>query len=126
MIRQFICPKNVYSIPDADGIGEVGDAACGDALTFYINVEEGRLKEVSYMVFGCVASIATSSMTSILAKGKTIEEALEITEEDVIVALDGLPEEKVHCSNLGISALRKAIQNYYEKQSENQPTQGGY
>ena len=68
------------------------------------------------MVFGCVASIATSSVTSILAKGKSIEEALKITEEDIVVALDGLPEEKLHCSNLGVSALRKAINNYYEKQ----------
>lgn len=68
------------------------------------------------MVFGCVASIATSSVTSILAKGKSVEEALKITEEDVVVALDGLPEEKLHCSNLGVSALRKAINHYYEKQ----------
>lgn len=113
MIKHFICPKNVYSIPDADGVGKIGDAACGDALTFYIKVEDGILKEVSYMVFGCVASIATSSMTSILAKGKTIEEALTITEEDIVIALDGLPEEKIHCSNLGVSALRAAIENYF-------------
>lgn len=106
----------MYSIPDADGVGKVGDASCGDALTMYIKVENEILKEVSYMVFGCVASIATSSMTSILSKGKSIEEALKITEEDIVIALDGLPEEKLHCSNLGVSALRSAIQNYRDKQ----------
>lgn len=99
-------------MPDADGVGQVGDAACGDALTMYIKVEEGMLVEVSYMIFGCVASVATSSVTSIMAKGKTIEEALKITEEDVVKALEWLPEEKLHCSNLGVSALNKAIQNY--------------
>lgn len=116
MIQHFISPKNVYSIPDADGIGEVGDASCGDQLKMYIKVENEVLKEVSYMVFGCVASIATSSVTSIMAKGKTIEEALKIEEWDIIVALGGLPDEKIHCSNLGVSALRSAIADYRKRQ----------
>lgn len=92
----------------------MGDPACGDALTIYIKVEGDILKEVSFMVFGCVASIATSSVTTVLTKGKTIKEALEVTEEDIINALGGLPEEKIHCSNLGVSALKAAIDNYYE------------
>ena len=77
-------------------------------------MKDNRIEEISYLVFGCSASIATSSMTSVLAKGKTLEEALNITEEDIIQALDGLPENKVHCSNLGVSALHNAINNYLE------------
>lgn len=108
-------PQNSYSMPDADAEGEFGDAGCGDALTIFIKVKDNIIQEISYLVFGCSASIATSSMTSILAKGKSLDEALCITEQDVIDALDGLPENKVHCSNLGVSALRKAICNYKEK-----------
>ncbi len=110
-----MCPQNAYSLPDADAEGSFGDPACGDALTVYIKVKENYIQEISYLVFGCCASIATSSMTSVLAKGKSIDEALRITEEDVINALNGLPENKIHCSNLGVSALRNAIANYYEK-----------
>jgi nitrogen fixation protein NifU and related proteins len=102
-------------MPDCDAYGTGGDPACGDSLTFYLRVKEGRLEEVSYLVLGCCGAIATSSMTSVLAKGKTIEEALKITEEDVITALDGLPESKVHCSVLGVKALHKAIDDYYAK-----------
>jgi nitrogen fixation protein NifU and related proteins len=106
-------------MPDADAYGSIGDPDCGDALIFYIRVSDNLIEEVSYLVFGCCASIATSSMTSVLAKGKTLEEALKITEEEVIEALDGLPVSKVHCSNLGVSALRLAITNYYEKLKNN-------
>lgn len=109
-----MCPQNAYSMPDADAEGSFGDPACGDALTIYIKVKENCIQEISYLVFGCCASIATSSMTSVLAKGKSIDEALRITEEDVINALNGLPENKVHCSNLGVSALHNAIANYCE------------
>jgi len=105
-------------MPDCDAYGTIGDPACGDSLTFYVRVKDNRLEEVSYLVFGCCGAIATSSMTSVLAKGKTLEEAFEITEEDVVRALDGLPESKVHCSILGVKALHKAIDDYYAKHNE--------
>ena len=110
-----MCPQNAHSMPDADAEGSFGDPSCGDYLTVYLKVKDNRIEEISYLVFGCCASIATSSMTSVLAKGKTLEEALNITEENIIQALDGLPENKVHCSNLGVSALRSAIENYLNK-----------
>lgn len=110
-----MCPQNAHSMPDADAEGDYGDLSCGDYLTVYLKIKDNRIEEISYLVFGCCASIATSSMTSVLAKGKTLEEALNITEEDIIQALDGLPENKVHCSNLGVSALRSAIENYLNK-----------
>ncbi len=114
VIEHFMSPQNAYSMPDADAEGSFGDPSCGDALTFYLKIKDNYIQEISYLVFGCVASIATSSMTSVLAKGKSLDEALKITEEDVIEALDGLPENKVHCSNLGVSALRNAINNYFK------------
>ncbi len=110
-----MCPQNARSMPDADAEGSIGDPECGDALTFYIKVAEGRISDISYLVFGCCAAIATSSATSVLAKGKTIKEAMKIKEEDVVNALDGLPESKVHCSLLGVSALRCALKNYCSK-----------
>jgi len=109
-----MCPQNAYSMPDADAEGSYGDPSCEDYLTVYIKVKDNRIEEISYLVFGCCASIATSSMISVLAKGKTLEEALNITEEDIVRALDGLPENKLHCSNLGVSALHNAINNYLE------------
>ena len=102
-------------MPDCDAYGTIGDPACGDSLTFYLRVKGNRIEEVSYLVLGCCGAIATSSMTSVLAKCKTIEEALRITDEDIITALDGLPESKVHCSILGVKALHKAIDDYYAK-----------
>jgi len=115
VIEHFMCPQNAYSMLDADAEGSYGDPFCGDYLTVYLKVKDNRVEEISYLVFGCCASIATSSMTSVLAKGKTLEEALNITEEDIIQALDGFPENKIHCSNLGVSALRNAIGNYLSK-----------
>lgn len=117
VMEHVMCPQNAYSMPDADANGSIGDPSCGDSLTMYIKVKDNHIDEISYLVFGCCASIATSSMTSVLAKGKSLEDALKITEEDVINALEGLPEHKKHCSNLGVSALRKTISNYYEKSS---------
>lgn len=111
----FIDPQNAYHMLDSDGSAYVGDSSCGDALSFFIKVREQRIVEASYLVYGCAASIATSSMTSVLVTGKTISEAMEMTEADVVDALDGLPAEKQHCSNLGISALKKAINDYFEK-----------
>lgn len=110
-----MCPHNAYSMIDADGEGSFGDPTCGDYIEVYIKVEDNIIKEISYLVFGCTASIATSSMTSVLAKGKTLNEAMFITEHDISNALGGLPEQKEHCSNLGVSALRNAILDYKEK-----------
>lgn len=117
-MEHFKSPQNAYSMPDANARGVYGDPSCGDALIVFLKVQDNVIQEITYLVFGCCAAIATSSMTSVLAKGKSLEEALKITEEDIINALDGLPETKAHCSNLGVSALRKAISNYYET-SEN-------
>lgn len=117
-----MCPQNAHSMPDADAEGSYGDPSCGDYLTVYLKVKDNRIEEISYLAFGCPASIATSSMTSVLAKDKTLEEALSITEEDIVLALDGLPEDKLHCSNLGISALQNAINNYLEMKR----TEGSY
>lgn len=107
-------PQNAYGMLDADAEGRVGDPKCGDSLRLFIKVQDNVIKEISYLVFGCCASIATSSMITVLAKGKTLEDALKITEENVIEALDGLPEAKKHCSNLGVSALKSAIHEYEE------------
>lgn len=115
VIEHFMCPRNIGSMPEADGIGIVGDPECGDSVTFYIKVEGNIISEISYLVFGCTASIATGSMTTDLAKGNTIEEALKITENDIIEALEGLPYGKEHCSNLGVQALRNAINDYLQK-----------
>lgn len=113
--EHFRCPQNARRMADADAEGVFGDPTCGDTLKIYIKVRDNRIVDISYLVFGCCASIATSSMTSILAKGKTLEEAMKIADEDVLEALDGLPEQKIHCSNLGVTALRRAIENYNKK-----------
>jgi nitrogen fixation NifU-like protein len=115
-----MCPQNAYSMPDADAEGSFGDSSCGDCLTVYIKVKDNIIDEISYLVFGCSASIATSSITSVLVKGKTLDEAMLLTENDIVEALEGLPESKQHCSNLGISALRNAIINYKNKISESE------
>ena len=115
VMEHFRCPQNVGSMQEADGVGTVGEPNCGDSLTIYLKVLDGKIKDISFLVFGCTASIATSSMITVLAKGKSLEEAITISEQEVIDCLDGLPEKKQHCSNLGVSALRKAIYNYFEK-----------
>lgn len=118
VIDHFMSPRNAGTMPDADAEGSVGDPSCGDCLVIYIKVKDQRIDAISYLVFGCCGAIATSSMTSVLARGKTLEEALAITEDQVVEALGGLPESKIHCSLMGISALRKAIENYYEIQNQ--------
>ncbi|WHH59507.1 iron-sulfur cluster assembly scaffold protein [Petroclostridium sp. X23] len=114
-IDHFMCPRNIGNMLDANGQGECGDPSCGDYLIIYIRVENHVIEDISFMVFGCAGAIATSSMTTVLTKGKTIEAALKLTEEDVIEALGGLPEDKQHCSNLGVQALKKAIEDYYRR-----------
>ena len=89
VIEHFMCPRNAGSMPDADGIGSCGDPSCGDSLTLYIKVKDNVITDISFLVFGCVAAIASSSMTTELAKGKTLEEALRITDNDIADALDG-------------------------------------
>lgn len=120
VMEHFLNPRNVGEIPDADGIGEVGNPVCGDMMTFYIKVKGGVLVDVKYKTFGCGAAIAVASMVSEMAKGKTIEEALKITNEMVAKELGGLPPHKMHCSNLGADALHKAIENYLKKKENNE------
>ena len=116
----FMNPRNAYLMDNSNGEGQVGDPACGDSLMIFIRVENNVLEEVSYLVYGCPASIATSSMTSVLAKGKTIEEALSIRAKDIINDIGGLPKGKEHCLNLGVSALKKAIEIYKENNKNNE------
>ena len=115
VLEHFMTPRNSGSMVDADSIGTAGDPACGDSLTLYIKVKENIIEDISFMVFGCVAAIATSSMTTELAKGKSLDEAYKINDQDIADALDGLPEQKMHCSVLGATALKNAIDNYYSK-----------
>jgi len=119
VMEHFRNPRNVGEIENADGIGEVGNPVCGDMMTFYVKVEDGRLKDVKFKTFGCGAAIAVSSMVSEMAIGKTIEEALRITNAMVAQELGGLPPNKLHCSNLGADALHKAIEDYQNKKKGN-------
>ena len=115
VMDHFMNPRNVGEIKDADGEGTVGNPVCGDMMTFYIKVNGNTLDEVKFKTFGCGAAIAVSSMISEMAKGKTIDEALKITNKDVAEELGGLPSNKMHCSNLGADALHKAIENYMSR-----------
>ena len=115
VMEHFQNPHNVGEIKDADGVGEVGNPVCGDMMTFYVKVKDNRLEDVKFKTFGCGAAIAVSSMVSEMAKGKTIEEGLQITNASVAEELGGLPPNKMHCSNLGADALHKAIEDYLAK-----------
>jgi nitrogen fixation NifU-like protein len=116
VMDHFMSPRNVGEIKDADSTGQVGNPVCGDIMTFYIKVKDNKIADVKFKTFGCGAAIAVSSMVSEMAKGKTLDEALKITNKDVAKELGGLPKNKLHCSNLGADALHKAINNYIEKQ----------
>jgi nitrogen fixation NifU-like protein len=118
VMENFMHPKNVGEIENADGVGEEGNPICGDMMTFYIKVKDDRLEDVKFKTFGCAAAIAVSSMASEMAKGKTLEEAMQITPELVAEELGGLPKIKFHCSNLGAQALHKAIINFRRKRGE--------
>ena len=115
VMDHFTNPRNAGDLPEADGIGEVGNPVCGDMMTFYIKVQDNKISDVRFKTFGCVAAISVSSMVSEMAIGKTLMEAKLITNKSVADALDGLPKEKLHCSNLGAEALSKAIADYEEK-----------
>lgn len=108
-------PRNVGEIEDADGVGLVGNPSCGDMMQITIKVQDARITDVKFKTFGCVAAIATSSMVTELVKGKSIEEALHVTNRDVADALDGLPPVKMHCSLLAEEAIRAAIEDYRAK-----------
>ncbi len=118
VMDHFMNPRNVGEIPDADGVGDEGNPVCGDMMSFYIKVDDDRLSDVKFKTFGCGAAIAVSSMVSEMAKGKTLEEAKKITNADVAAELDGLPKNKLHCSNLGAGALHKAIEDYEARRKE--------
>ncbi|MDP7417560.1 MAG: Fe-S cluster assembly scaffold protein NifU [Desulfobacterales bacterium] len=115
VMDHFSNPRNAGSIEDADGIGEIGNPVCGDMMTFYIKVKDDKISEIKFKTFGCVAAIAVSSMVSEMAEGCTLKEAKKISNKSVASSLDGLPKQKLHCSNLGADALAKAIQNYENK-----------
>ncbi len=115
VMDHFRNPRNMGEIPNADGIGTVGNPVCGDLMTMYIKVRNNRIEDVKFKTYGCGAAIATSSMTTELAKGKTLDEAMKITRASVADSLGGLPKVKMHCSNLAADALHAAIEDYREK-----------
>lgn len=116
VMDHFQHPRNVGEIEDANAVGQVGNAKCGDIMKMYMKIEDGIIKDVKFKTFGCGAAIATSSMATELVKGKSIDEALKLSNKAVMEALDGLPPVKVHCSVLAEEAISAAIQNYYDRQ----------
>ena len=118
VMEHFMNPRNVGEIKDADGIGEIGNPVCGDMMSFYIKVKDNKLEDIKFKTFGCGAAIAVASMVSEAAKGKTLDEALRITNKDIAKKLGGLPKNKLHCSNLGADALHKAIKDYLDKKGK--------
>ena len=112
----FSNPRNVGEIENADGIGEVGNAKCGDIMKMYLKIDDGVITDVKFKTFGCGAAIATSSIATEMVKGKTIEEALKLTNKAVVEALDGLPPVKLHCSVLAEQAMKSALSDYYRRQ----------
>jgi nitrogen fixation NifU-like protein len=115
VMEHFMNPRNVGEIEDADGVGEVGNPVCGDLMTIYIKVKDNIISDIKFKTFGCGAAIATSSMVTELVKGKTIEEALKITNKDVAEELDGLPPVKMHCSLLAEEGIKAAIKDYRKR-----------
>jgi nitrogen fixation NifU-like protein len=115
VMEHFMSPRNMHAIENADAEGYFGDPSCGDYLVIFIKVDNEIITDIGLLVYGCPASIATSSVTGELAKGKSLDEALKITDQDVVDALGGLPEHKQHCSLLAVSALRNAIEEYKKK-----------
>lgn len=117
VMDHFSNPRNVGEIVDANGVGEVGNASCGDIMKIFLKVENNIIQDVKFKTFGCGAAIATSSMVTEMAIGKTIDEALILTNQAVAEALDGLPPNKMHCSNLAADALHEAIKDYKKNNS---------
>lgn len=115
VMDHFTHPRNVGEIPDADGVGEVGNAKCGDIMKMYLKIKDERIEDVKFETFGCGSAIASSSMATELIKGKTIEEALAVTNKQVVDALGGLPAYKLHCSVLAEESIKAAVKNYYDR-----------
>ncbi len=120
VMDHFAHPRNVGEIENANAVGLVGNAKCGDIMKIYMDIQDNIIKDVKFKTFGCGAAIATSSMATEMVKGKTVEEALELTNKAVMEALDGLPAEKIHCSVLAEEAIRDAIEDYRKRQNEQQ------
>ena len=118
VMEHFRNPRNVGEIPDADGVGTVGNPICGDVMAIYIKVEDDRIADIKFKTFGCGAAIATTSMITEISKGKTLDEAMKITRRDVAEELGGLPPVKMHCSNLAADALHEAIMDYRKRRGE--------
>ncbi|MFH1688818.1 MAG: Fe-S cluster assembly scaffold protein NifU [Candidatus Eisenbacteria bacterium] len=118
VLEHFKNPRNVGELENPDGVGVEGNPICGDLMEIHIRVEDDRIVDIKFKTFGCGSAIATSSMVTELAKGKTLDEAMTITRQDVANELDGLPKQKMHCSNLAADALHKAIEDYRKKQAK--------
>ncbi len=116
VMDHFMNPRNVGEMEDANAVGEVGNAKCGDIMKMYLKIEDGVVKDVRFKTFGCASAIATSSIATEMIKGKTIEEALELSNKAVVEALDGLPAHKIHCSVLAEQSIKAAIADYYKRQ----------
>ena len=121
VMDHFKNPRNVGEIPDANGIGEVGNAKCGDIMKIFLKIDDGIITDAKFNTFGCGAAIATSSMATEMIKGKTIDEAMQLTNKAVAEALDGLPPVKMHCSVLAEEGVRMAMLDYYTKRGETMP-----
>lgn len=117
VMDHFRNPRNVGVIEDADGVGEVGNPLCGDMMTIYLKIADDKIDDIRFQTFGCGSAIAVSSMLTELARGKSVEEAKAISNKDVAAALEGLPKNKLHCSNLGADALHLAIQDYEDRKA---------
>ncbi|MCF8061631.1 MAG: Fe-S cluster assembly scaffold protein NifU [Deltaproteobacteria bacterium] len=117
VMDHFKNPRNVGTLEKPDGVGEVGNPLCGDMMTIYLDVKDDHIEDIKFQTFGCGAAIAVSSMLTEIAKGKSLDEARRITNKDVAEALDGLPKNKLHCSNLGADALKAAIQDYEDRKA---------
>lgn len=116
VMEHFTNPRNVGEIEGADGIGEVGSPQCGDIMRIYLKIEDNIIKDIRFKTFGCASAIASSSIMTEMVKGKTVEEALKLTNKDVVEKLGGLPAPKIHCSVLAEDAIRKAVEDYRQKQ----------
>ena len=115
VMDHFTHPRNVGEIPDADGVGEVGNAKCGDIMKMYLKIKDDRIEDVKFETFGCGSAIASSSMATEMIKGKTIDEALAVTNRQVVDALGGLPAHKLHCSVLAEESIKAAVKDYYDR-----------
>ena len=115
VMDHFMHPRNVGEIPDADGVGQVGNAKCGDIMKMYLKIKDNVIQDVKFETFGCGSAIASSSMATEMIKGKTIDEALAVTNRQVVDALGGLPAHKLHCSVLAEESIKSAIKDYYDR-----------